>query len=339
MISTRVNIRKQNERTRRGAGCVFAMKNFREFCECVCEHLRGMLGEEYSISVKSVRKNNNITMDGLLIRHADSPVVPTIYLNPYYEQYAEGRTILHIAEEVADVYRSNREPWKEPPNFDFTEIRDKILFRIINRSLNEEELLHMPHVEIGDFAVGFQWVVDTDDKRLGSVRITDEQAEMWGVTTEELTELAVANSARETPPVLKNIEEVLQEILRDNGGFYGGLTNADVEEACEARDFPMYVLSNSRAHMGASALLALPFLEEFRERIGEDFWILPSSIHEVILVPMSKVCDRAKLCAMVREINETQVPPQEVLSDEVYTYGEFESMMPVEFRTQLQAGV
>ena len=101
----------------------------------------------------------------------------------------------------------------------------------------------------------------------------------------------------------------------------------------------MYVLSNSRAHMGASALLALPFLEEFRERIGEDFWILPSSIHEVILVPMSKVCDRAKLCAMVREINETQVPPQEVLSDEVYTYGEFESMMPVEFRTQLQAGV
>ena len=120
---------------------MFAMKNFREFCECVCEHLRGMLGEEYSISVKSVRKNNNITMDAIALiwrKGAYSPVVPTIYLNPYYEQYAEGRTILHIAEEVADVYRSNREPWKEPPNFDFTEIRDKILFRVINRSLNEE---------------------------------------------------------------------------------------------------------------------------------------------------------------------------------------------------------
>lgn len=317
---------------------MFAMKNFREFCECICEHVREMLGEEYSISVKSVRKNNNITMDGLLIRHADSAVVPTIYLNPYYEQYAEGRTILHIAEEVADVYRSNREPWKEPPSFDFAEIRDKILFRVINRTLNEEELLHMPHVEIGDLAVGFQWVVDTDDKRLGSVRVTDEQAELWGVTTEELTQLAVANSARETPPVLKNIEEVLQEILRENGGSYAGLTNADVEEACEQREFPMYVLSNSRSHMGASALLAVPFLEEFRERIGEDFWILPSSIHEVILVPVSKVEDRAKLCAMVREINETQVPPQEVLSDEVYSYGEFESMMPIEFRTQLQVG-
>ena len=328
---------KTFERTRREGGGVFAMKNFQEFCECVCEHVRGILGEDYTISMKSVRKNNNITMEGLLIRYLDSSVAPTIYLNPYYEQYSEGRTISHIAEEVAEIYRNNRDPWKEAPSFEFSEIRDKILFRVINRGLNEEELMHMPHVEIGDFAVGFQWVVDTDDRRLGSVRVTDEQAESWGVTTDELTKLAVENSARDVPPVLKSIEEVLHEIVRDNGGSFCGLTESELKESSSEQEFPMYVLTNSRSHMGASALLALPFLDEFRERIGEDFWILPSSIHEVILVPVSKVEDRAKLCAMVREINETQVPPQEVLSDEVYSYGEFEDMMPVGFRAQLQA--
>ena len=328
---------KTFERTRREGGGVFAMKNFQEFCECVCEHVRGILGEDYTISMKSVRKNNNITMEGLLIRYLDSSVAPTIYLNPYYEQYSEGRTIGHIAEEVAEIYRNNRDPWKEAPSFEFSEIRDKILFRVINRGLNEEELMHMPHVEIGDFAVGFQWVVDTDDRRLGSVRVTDEQAESWGVTTDELTKLAVENSARDVPPVLKSIEEVLHEIVRDNGGSFCGLTESELKESSSEQEFPMYVLTNSRSHMGASALLALPFLDEFRDRIGDDFWIFPSSIHEVILVPVSKVEDRAKLCAMVREINETQVPPQEVLSDEVYSYGEFEDMMPVGFRAQLQA--
>ena len=157
------------------------------------------------------------------------------------------------------------------------------------------------------------------------------------MTTDELTKLAVENSARDVPPVLKSIEEVLHEIVRDNGGSFCGLTESELKESSSEQEFPMYVLTNSRSHMGASALLALPFLDEFRERIGEDFWILPSSIHEVILVPVSKVEDRAKLCAMVREINETQVPPQEVLSDEVYSYGEFEDMMPVGFRAQLQA--
>lgn len=256
------------------------MKNFHEFCACVCEHVRGMLGEEYTISMKSVRKNNNIAMDGMLIRYADSTVAPTVYLNPYYEQYAEGRTIAHIAEEVAEIYRSNSNPWKEEPNFEFSNIRDRIMFRVISRTLNEEELLHMPHVEIGDYAVGFQWTVDTDDRRLGTVRVTDDQVELWGVTTDELTQLAVANSAREFPPVLRNIEDVLREILQENGGSCCGFTMADVEESCPGNEFPMYVLSNSRSHMGASAILDLPFLDEFRERLGEDFWILPSSIHE-----------------------------------------------------------
>ena len=319
------------------SGGVFAMKNFHEFCACVCEHVRGMLGEEYTISMKSVRKNNNISMDGMLIRYCDSTIAPTVYLNPYYEQYAEGRTIAHIAEEVAEVYRNNSNPWKEEPNFEFSNIRDRILFRVISRTLNEEELSHMPHVEIGDYAVGFQWTVDTDDRRLGTVRVTDDQMEMWGVTTDELTQLAVANSAREFPPVLRNIEDVLKEILQENGGSCCGVTLSEMEESSE-KEFPMYVLSNSRSHMGASAILALPFLDEFRERIGEDFWILPSSIHEVILVPVSKIADREKLSAMVREINETQVPPQEVLSDEVYSFREFEDMMPIRFRMQLQAG-
>jgi hypothetical protein len=101
---------------------------------------------------------------------------------------------------------------------------------------------------------------------------------------------------------------------------------------------PMYVMTNRIHHYGASSILDREQLRLFSDRLGSDLYILPSSIHEVILVPVSQMADRDRLRAMVRQINETQVPPQEVLSDEVYSYEEFENLMPEEFRHQLQMG-
>ncbi|MBO4626789.1 MAG: hypothetical protein J5645_02270 [Lachnospiraceae bacterium] len=328
------------------------MKEFQDFCREIAEQAKELLGEGYETVLKSVQKNNNVTMEGLLIRYRDANVVPTIYLDPFYEQYLEGRTMEHVVEDVVEMYKNNRLPWKQEPSMRYADIKDRIQFKLMNLPLNRDMLSNMPHVEIGDLAVGFQWTVDTDDRRVGTVRITDDQAATWGVTTEELTELALRNSARDLPPVLRSIEDVLLDIL--NASETAGEDTASAaerkssEEARERfreglerdakrRDFPMYVLSNSDANGGAAALLELPFLNEFRDSIGDDFWILPSSIHEVILVPVSKIPDRERLTDMVREINRTQVPKQEFLSDMVYRFSEFESLMPAEFRDKLMA--
>ncbi len=305
------------------------MKSFDEFCDCICSRLQEELGEMYETSLRTVRKNNNVTMEGVLIRNKDESVVPTIYLDPYYEQYEEGREIDSMAEEIIKLYRDNRVPEEALPDLDYESIRGKILFRMMNLTRNREALQHMPHIEMGDFAVGFQWMVDFGDKKIGTVRVTDDQTRTWGVTTEELTELARENGERMSPPVVRNIEDVLIELAGEHSPF--------AEEREErGTDFPMYVLSNKEAHLGASALLAMPFMERFRDRLGEDFWILPSSIHEVILVPQSAAGDRVRLQEMVREINRTQVPEPEFLSDEVYLFSEFVEMMPEMFRKSLQ---
>ncbi len=81
----------------------------------------------------------------------------------------------------------------------------------------------------------------------------------------------------------------------------------------------------------------IPQMDRFRERLGEDFWILPSSIHEVILIPASRTAERDKMRQMVQEINATQVPPQEVLADDVYLYSEFRAMVPELIRNRMQA--
>ena len=319
------------------------MLTFTDFCSEIAGLTEARLAEGYAAQVRTVRKNNNVQMEGLLIRYREEEIVPTIYLDPFYEQYCEGRLAEHIADEILAVYRENRFPWKEMPKFDFAGVKDRIQFRMMNRRLNEDALENMPHVEIGDLAVGFQWTIDTDDSRVGTVQVTRDQVVAWGVSEEELTELAMHNTEKNSPPVLRSIEDVLLDILSaDHAKDISGDSEEERERLRESlqeesarREFPMYVLSNGRSHIGASALLSLPFLKRFEEKIGEDFWILPSSIHEVILVPVSKMPDRDKLIAMVKEINRTQVPPQEFLSDEVYCFHEFENLMPAPFREKL----
>ncbi len=305
------------------------------------------MGAGYEVTLRTVKKNNNVTLTGLMIREDGANVIPTIYLEPYYEEYLEGRLLPGIEEEILDIYRKNRVPWQTQLNLDYGSVKDRIFFLMMNRGLNHDLLESMPHVEIGDLAVGFQWIVDLEEKQIGAVRITEDQTSMWNVTTEELIQAALNNTVRSLPPVLKSIEDVLREILIGESGQDDSTENAEKREEIvrllgaetDRKTFPMYVLSNETARLGASSLLSLPFLNRFRDTIGEDFWILPSSIHEVILVPESEVEDREKLKQMVREINETQVPIQEFLSDEVYLYSEFEKLIPDSFRTRLlQAG-
>ena len=320
------------------------MKSFQEFCACVTEEVKRQLGDGYETTLRTVRKNNNIELKGLTIRCGDTNVMPAIYLDPFYEQYSEGRTMEHVVEDVIDVYRENRVPWETEPDMSPAKIRASIQFRMVNRRMNEEEMATMPHLDFGDFSVGFQWVITTDDRRMGIVRITNEQSEEFGLDVEEMTELAIANTERVSPPRICRIEEVISEMLSECSSEDFAKHGKRPEEFGMPEtmfgaedDFPMYVLTNEQRNMGASALLMIPQMDRFRERLGEDFWILPSSIHEVILIPASRTAERDKMRQMVQEINATQVPPQEVLADDVYLYSEFRAMVPESIRNRMQA--
>ena len=84
--------------------------------------------------------------------------------------------------------------------------------------------------------------------------------------------------------------------------------------------FPMYVATNVFKMNGACILLYDGVLKKFAEKIGSDFYILPSSVHEVIFVPANGDMDARYLIQMVKEVNATEVAPDEVLSDNVYIY-------------------
>ena len=90
-------------------------------------------------------------------------------------------------------------------------------------------------------------------------------------------------------------------------------------------DFPipddgpkMYVLTNSSTMFGATKICDKFALRNIASVIGDDFLIIPSSIHEVIVLPYDKTMDPGDIDAMIREVNETQVSEQDRLSDHVY---------------------
>jgi hypothetical protein len=82
----------------------------------------------------------------------------------------------------------------------------------------------------------------------------------------------------------------------------------------------MYVLSNDRGINGASTLLYPNVLYDFASSIRMNFYILPSSIHECILVPDTGKLSKAALKEMVKDVNDSHVSADEVLSNEVYYY-------------------
>ena len=301
------------------------MLAYEDFLISVKEEVMTYLGDEYQIEQKQVLKNNGIMLDGLLIRKNNQMVSPSIYLNHYYEQYNEGRDFHEIVEEILESYEASQEESIQIGlnlKFEFEQMKSKITYRIVNYEKNKHLLKKVPHLRILDLAVTFHCIVRNDEDGIGTVRVSLEHQQNWEISVKTLWELASSNTKRLFPAVIRPMEEIVSDLLQQNC-----LDREDeLKELSSPNPSNMYVLTNNRGINGATCLLYPGVLEDFATKLDCDFYILPSSIHEVILVPKVKTDTmdfldaKQRLEGMVREINETQVAVEEVLSDTVYEY-------------------
>lgn len=135
--------------------------------------------------------------------------------------------------------------------------------------------------------------------------ITNRQVKEWGITVNDLVLAAQQNTPRLFPAKIIDMEEML-------AGMRSFIS-------CPSA-IPMYILTNEQEVNGASALLYGDVLKDFANKKGTDMYILPSSIHEVILLPSDRINDPTKLLSMVHDANTTVVSIGDVLSDSVYYY-------------------
>ena len=294
------------------------------FAETVKAAMEAVYGSECAVEVNKLVKNNGLHLTGIVIRSRDRNMAPTIYLDGYFADYKEGRTMENICKEIVQVYEKNKvqEDFSVESVTDFNRAKDRICFKLVNREKNAELLSDAPYVEYRDLAVIFYILVSKDNTGTASITVRNTLLEMWGVDTDTLYDLAKKNTQRLFRGRVSSMMEVMAEIIGDSADTLDeGMVEAFFDmDVYEDSAFPMYVATNVSKMNGACILLYDGVLEKFAEKIGGDFYILPSSVHEVLFVPVNRDMDARYLIEMVREVNATQVAPDEVLSDNVYMY-------------------
>lgn len=303
---------------------------YETFLETVTGKLQEALGEAYQFTLRPLPKNNGVTLDGLTIQSPGCCIAPTIYLNPYYEHYQHGTDIEAIVREILDLYRTTPSPSCLHPDVldDFSKLRSRIMFRLINTASNQVLLNDLPHLSYLDLSIVFFVSLERNDAGQMSALIHKDLIKRWHVTVQDLWRAAKCNTPREYPARIISMSELLQTVMCKS--FYGEHPSDLFDELVVSEDSdPLYILTNNNGLYGSSCMAYQNVLKDFADRIQSDLILLPSSIHEILLTPKLPESSYEELSAMVTSINRQEVLPEEQLSNQVYLFSREENCLKI----------
>lgn len=306
--------------------------NYSQFIIKMKENLQEKLGVQAKVETIDVPKNNGIILQGITIRRPGERVVPTIYLESFYEDYLEGRDLEDILEDFIEIYEEQGTSCF--PDFDFYQdyekVKRRLAVKLVNKKKNQKMLEEMPHVDYLDMSIVFYCFVERGMSGTAAILVKNAHMKKWGISLEKLYEDALENAERMLPGRIRTMEELLSKLVleeddpewewtekgKEKFPKLEGFAEKDAEQA----ENPLLVLTNEKRYLGASCILYRGLLEKFAGSLGGNFFILPSSVHEVILLPENRIKSAENLLQVVVDVNRTQLAPEEVLSDTVYYY-------------------
>ncbi|MCD8327037.1 MAG: DUF5688 family protein [Lachnospiraceae bacterium] len=298
---------------------------YREFREEILHLMREQAGGNMKISLVDKQKLNGQRWWGLLMEQEGSSCSPVIYLENVYEDFSRGMSLDKIAERLWTIYEEESKDTFSvlKGNISDMEIFEsaskKLFVRIFHRERNLELLEQTPFVPVLDLAITAYYLVEEADASIrGMVMIREEHLLNWGVSKEEVFSRAMENSLERDGIYWNSIEEVMDrhELL----AFPKPMPHSNSG---------LHVLSNRTGVWGAVTAFLPGVAGKLYEAAGEEFYLLPSSIHEVLFVPASRAFSRELLQRTVRDVNRCEMPREEILSDHVYYYNSGEGRLEI----------
>ena len=269
-------------------------------------------GNGYAVTTEETTKNNGVKMLGIEIRKTGETLVPRIYVDGIVDRVKDGfMTVEDAAKKVLDIYQNSEELDIEMDveNWIAREfILNHVEYQLVNAERNAEKLKDIPGKKIADLVAIYRVVIGLDEDGMKSYVLTNAGLARSKISLEELDEAAKKNTEKSEFSV-RTMNEVMCEMM----GISVGPENEEPEGP------QMYVLTNARKLHGANIMLYKEYLEIAAEKMNGDFYILPSSIHELLAVPVS-TAELEELRQMVKEVNDNEVAPEEILGYEVYRY-------------------
>ena len=289
--------------------------NYKEFRQKVFDNIKDHLSEEYQdydMKFQDIRKGAGNQYEALMIGPKDSKmsVTPALNLTNAFKDYESGTPFDEILDKLADIRMHAALPnFNKEDIFDYEKIKDRIIPRLINTAANEEYLADKPHKDMEDLSIVYAVRVSEDEQGFADAVITKDLANMWGVSAQQLHDKAMDNIA-ERPPVFQNIESVL----------FGKKENLEIEDVePEEYNVPYFILTNQQKTKGAVMAVNPKTMDRITAKLGE-VYIIPSSVDETLIVPKKYVDDLEGLQKMVKDINASEVRPEDQLSNNIYEY-------------------
>lgn len=300
--------------------------NFNEFVNEVKDNIKLFLPKDYEnaeVSTMECHKLNR-AYTGLMVRKEGEMLTPTINLNQLYEAYKTqpSVTMETVCRKIADIVLEAPIQVDLKAILNYENVKDKLFIRVSSAETNKEVLEIVPHQLKEDLAITYHVAVGKDQDGLSSMLITNEMMKEYGVTQEQIHEDAMKSSPRVMVPEVSSIGVLIDEIYQKNILM---LTPDEremlLETLQESSEMPtFFVVTNTDRIDGAGVIFYPEFMDNMGELLGNNFFILPSSIHQMLILPDDGQVDAEMLRDMVKEVNATQVAPAERLTNDVYHF-------------------
>lgn len=298
------------------------MMDYEIFKAVVKEKFLSYMPEKYRDAAVDIRRSQKVnrTLDALTVhKEGDSIVFPTIYVNEMYEHYQMCNdleaVLFHAAGHYAKVL-DGVESYK--PDIAIENLKDNVIMCLINTEQNREMLAGIPSREFQDLSVIYRWVIDQTQDAIGSVIVSDGLAKKAGLSEEELFQHAVDNTRRIAPAVVMSMGEAFGNIVAEMD------VPEEVKEEFGREESPvdtMWIIGNSLGINGAVSMLYEENLHKLAEKVGDDLFILPTSIHELLAIPAGMAEGRLEdMVWTVQGANMDAVRLEDRLSNSVYHY-------------------
>lgn len=302
------------------------MKNFEEFVAAVKECCTEAF-PDHEVRIQEMKKNNNVTLTGISTLAKGQNITPNLYLDNYYSRYEEladqsgdDRAFRTVSKDIINFLRNEDGTTVKGFNIDefkkFKNTKDSIYMILVNNKTND--LSDKPHRElVGEYSILYRYNVPVPEgEGYASILVKNNILETWGVEEEDLYQAAIANASKITPIVVEDMEHMMSSLL----GFpiiedesYDNSLEHGTWRTNISLDTPMYVITNTKRYYGAAAMAVPGVLQEIADVFGCNLFIIPSSIHEAIIIPDTGMADPYDLSIMIREVNDSELKPEEVL--------------------------
>lgn len=295
-----------------------------KFAEEVLKEVMEKAGDSLRVQIVPANKNNGVTLTGITASRPGSSGGACIYLDGYYEDYCDNHITLDGAAE--DVYGKLMEHCNDLDGVDMRVLWDweaaksHIHAKLVNREMNHELLKKVPYRDFLDLAVVYYVTMDglMEDGTV-AFTVSDKNMEVWKKEEDDLYQMAVSNMRLDGKPIFEDMEEILWGMMPGGGCPF----------TSRALNIRMYVLTNRGKVFGAVELLDGDTLKGIGDKLGSDFAVLPSSLHESIIVPADMRASYQELASIVRSVNMESVAMEERLSDHVYLYERGEGVLKI----------